>query len=293
MIRYDTTENDLTQKINASNPNWLKRAKKRTTKFINAGAYDEKSGIWSEIKEVYMALQHDKCAYCERQLADADLGGTIEHDVEHFRPKNSVPVWPNKSTAELRNIKFEFDLGKKLDKGYFWLAYNIMNYCISCKKCNSPLKKNNFPIARNRGKVSDTPQKLNETEKPYLIYPLGKLDEDPEEIITFDGVVPIPKKQNGPRWRRAKVTIRFFELDTREELIRERARCLVNLDNALIIVESNLPEQTKAVARTDIVRLRSPKSPHSSCVRAACDAYIEDPDRMRKLFQAAREYLDS
>lgn len=293
MIRYSITEDELRLRIETTKPGWFVRAKSRIDRFIAAGQYGESSSIWSEIKTVYMDLQHDKCAYCERQLADQNAGGTIEHDVEHYRPKNSVPVWPSDDMADERDISFNFSTGDELEHGYFWLAYAPLNYCTSCKKCNSPLKSNYFPVAGNRGSVSDAPTTLNPIEQPFLIYPIGKLDEDPEELITFAGINPVPAKRNGPRWRRAKVTIKFFELDTREELLRERARCLVSLDDKFAILDSNLPETRKNVARTDIHELRSSGSPHSNCVRSACNAYLDDPIRMIQLFQAARDYLAS
>lgn len=198
MIRYNISEDELLERINAEKSGWLKRAKERTDKFVLAKQYNESSGIWREIKRVYMKLQHNKCAYCERRLADADNGGTIEHDVEHYRPKNTVPQWPSERIAEERDLNFNFETGKELLKGYYWLAYHAFNYCTSCKKCNSPLKKNYFPIAGSRGNPVETPKELNDTEKPFLIYPIGDLDEDPEDLITFNGVSPIPKKKNGP-----------------------------------------------------------------------------------------------
>ena len=47
-----------------------------------------------EVKAVYIRLQKNKCAYCERQLTGLDHGGAIEHDLEHYRPKGHVPAWP-------------------------------------------------------------------------------------------------------------------------------------------------------------------------------------------------------
>ena len=90
MIRYAVTESDLEQRVDAEVASWRSRAATRTARFIAAGGYDESSSIWSEIKPVFMRLQNDKCAYCERQLASADSGGSVEHDLEHFRPKSSV-----------------------------------------------------------------------------------------------------------------------------------------------------------------------------------------------------------
>jgi hypothetical protein len=38
-------------------------------------------------------LQHNKCAYCERDLLTETYAGG-EHDVEHYRPKGACNPWP-------------------------------------------------------------------------------------------------------------------------------------------------------------------------------------------------------
>jgi hypothetical protein len=293
MIRYAVSAAQLRDQIEAEAPGWLDRARGRTEIFIAAGAYDESSSIWSEVKSVYMRLQHDKCAYCERRLAAPDFGGAIEHDLEHFRPKNTVLAWPTAAIAAEREVRFRFATGEALENGYYWLAYEPLNYCTACKKCNTPLKLNFFPIAAARGAAKHDPTVLNQAERPFLLYPLGDFDEDPEEIITFDGIIARPRKRNGPRWRRAKVIIAFFELNERAELQRERAERLVALDDALAVLESGLPDDRIQIAKRDIARLQTPQSAHASCVRAACAAYVEDRERMRAIFAAAREFLDS
>ncbi len=287
------TEESLREAIEIEKPNWLARAEERTDSFINAGRYNERSGIWSEIKSLYMRLQHNKCAYCERILADGGLGGTIEHDLEHFRPKNSVPKWPSRRIADERDIDYDFETGDSLANGYYWLAYDPSNYCTSCKKCNSPLKKNYFPVAGPRGSIGNgNPDQLNETEKPFLLNPVGTLDELPEDIITFDGLIPIPATAEGRSRDRAEVVIDFFELDTREELLRGRASVLVALSNALRLLEISPTEDEKAQARRDIERLRESSSAHSSCVHAACGAYVKNRERMLETFVLIRDFLD-
>jgi len=68
MIRYAVSKAELLQRIELEKPGWLARAQQRTNRFLQRGKYTERSSIWSEVKTVYMRLQHDKCAYCERQL---------------------------------------------------------------------------------------------------------------------------------------------------------------------------------------------------------------------------------
>ncbi len=306
MIRYNdrATLAELRTKIGVVASRWLGKAKRRTRKFIDAGKYDESSGIWSDIKSVYMTLQFDKCGYCERHLADGGFGGAIEHDVEHYRPKNTVPVWPHRAAREERDISYTFDTGSELPDGYYWLAYHPLNYCTSCKKCNSPLKGNYFPVATGRGSrnthetdpnaTETSVTSLNDAEKPFLIYPIGEYDEDPEDLITFVGITAIPKKRNGPRWRRARITIDFFELNGRSELREQRARQLVSLDNALFKLESSdATDDQRNIAREDIKQLRHASSAHASCVRAACVLYQANPTKAREVFAEARTLLRS
>lgn len=287
MIRYPISETELERRVDAAVPNWRKRAGDRTKKFVAAGRYDEKSGIWSEVKSVYMELQHHKCAYCERKLAAPDHGGSVEHDLEHFRPKSSVDVWPDGG-------RFKFPTGVARPAGYFWLAYHLLNYAVACKKCNTGLKSNFFPVSGPRGCASDAPADLTASEQPLLVYPLGDLDDDPAEVIAFDGYKIEPAKRSGPRRRRADVTIHFFRLNTREELLRERAEVVVHLDHYLGTINSKHEAQPrKAEARNAVTRMLRPGSSHSACANAFAELYLRDTAQARALATAARTYLDS
>lgn len=285
MIRYPVTLDELRALIEAEAPGWLARAAERTERFRRAGRYDEASGIWSEVKKVYMRLQHDKCGYCERQLASEDFGGAIEHDVEHYRPKNGVRRWPSE------DVSYEFSTGEEFQEGYYLLAYHPFNYATACKKCNSPLKASYFPIAGPRGPQSDDPTALRE-EAPFLIYPLGELDDDPEEVLTFLGVSPVPRAEEGPRRDRARVMIDFFELDRREELWRERAETIVYVFVALRLLRTG-GESDRDLATGVIEQLTSPVSRHTNCARAFRSLYEADPATAEAIAQQAQEYLKS
>lgn len=287
MIRYATSQADLEAKVDAAVPTWRGRAATRTAKFVTAGKYEESSAIWSEIKPVFMAVQHDKCAYCERQLASADSGGAVEHDLEHFRPKSSVAVWPDGSA-------FAFPTGTPSPAGYFWLAYHLLNYSVACKKCNTGLKLNFFPVPGTRGAAAKSPTDLAAAEKPFLVYPIGELDDDPAEVITFEGLNAIPAKKTGPRRRRADVTIRFFRLNTREELLRQRATLLDSLGNHLETINdpTTPPARVTAVKKT-VERMLKPTAQHSACVAAMTRLYVSNVAQARALIDAARAYLDS
>ena len=291
MIRYPVTLEELRARVEAEAPGWLEQAAERTDAFRRAGRYDEETGIWSEVKAVYMRLQHNKCAYCERVLASEDFGGAIEHDVEHYRPKNSVRAWPSEKIANERGISYGFPTGSDFPAGYYLLAYHLFNYATACKKCNTPLKASYFPIAGTRGPQSDDPAALS-AEKPFLPYPLGDLDDDPEETLTFVGINPIPRRKTGPRRRRAEVTIDFFELDRREELWRGRAEAIRNLFFVLERLNKG-SEAEKEIAAEALDTLLSPASAHTSCSRAFRALYESDRARAEEIFRAVLVYLKS
>lgn len=61
----------------------------------------------STVKETLIALQNDKCCFCERKVSAGEPG-----HIEHYRPKGG----------------YKKDDKSKLEKpGYFWLAYDFDN----------------------------------------------------------------------------------------------------------------------------------------------------------------------
>lgn len=290
MIRYPILESQLRHRVETIRPGWLARAAVRTDSFRQANEYNESSGIWSEIKSAYMDLQGFKCGFCERMLEKSRYG-SVEHDVEHFRPKAKVKKWPSDSEKQERGIDFHFQLGDEADKGYYLLAYELENYLISCKTCNTRLKANYFPVSSIRSPTGDRSRDLDD-EKPYLVYPIGARDVDPEKIITFRGILPIPVASKGHLRRRAEVTIRFFELDTREVLLEERAETILQLHLALSAV-GHPDALTSRAASTTIDRMVDRRSPHASCARAFHDLWLTDNLLAREFAESSLAYLES
>lgn len=289
MIRHLVTPERLEELVRAHDPTWPDRARERTQAFRVAGGYREKSAIWGEVKPVYMALQHAKCAYCERRLAGLPYG-TIEHDVEHYRPKSEVKRWPSPRIAQERQIAYDFGTGEEMKEGYYLLAYHPWNYATACKTCNSALKSSFFPVAGPRATGGEDPRRMK-SEKPFLVYPLGDLDEDPETVITFVGILPVPRARSGHRFRRAQVTIDFFELDTREELLRERAEQLRSFHMALRLLETGTAaDRVEATAAIENHKARH--SPHAGCVRAFHALYERDRAEAEEIFALIGAYLE-
>lgn len=289
MIRYDITEAQLENLVGAEAPTWFTKAAARTTKHQNAGKFTTKSPDWGDVKEVFLAVQHSKCAYCERKLEGGDFG-LIEHDIEHYRPKNKVPVWPN-STAIGDGITYTFDTGDELDNGYFLLAHNIFNYVTSCKTCNSILKKNFFPIDDNRIE-DELAVKEYDDEKSLIPLPVGDRGIRPETVIEFVGILAIPSFQTGFRHRMGRVTIDFFRLNARDRLREERAKRIVDLALALKFRDMTAGAD-RQFAVDSIDRMTSPRESHTSCARAFKDLFENDRPLADQHLQAAKDFLDA
>lgn len=302
MIRYPVTQAGLRQKIEAEPgcATWFADAAKRTATFAAAGYYDEKlefesegkkvkaSPIWSKIKPVFMRIQHEKCAYCERQLSSEEWGRG-EHDLEHFRPKSKARPWKASTALQREGVVITPPSAGKHDPGYHLLSHHPLNYCAACKTCNSGLKSDYFPIAGVRNPIGDSPQKF-EDEKALLIYPMGKLDTDPETLIDFHGLSPRAIPASGFKRQRALVNIAFFQLNNqkRKELYRERARQIVSVYAFL----------TKRVAKGDvwdelIEVFQASSEPHTSCTRSFVRLFETNPAEADEIFNLAKSYLKS
>jgi hypothetical protein len=281
VIRYDIDFAALEQMIDAEHPTWRRRAAQAVERMRTAKPrrFDESGPSWSDIKHLYVRLQSRKCAYCER-----DLGGLIEHDVEHYRPKCAVTAWQRGSHRHA--------LADGNARGYCMLAYELRNYCMACKTCNSAHKRDRFPIAGTPGRADARDiAKLNAKERPMIPYPLGRIDDDPEAIITFVGFLPVPRQRSGLRRRRAEATIELFGLDRRTELTQGRSRMLRALWLTLRAARSSADQAERERAREQIDNMRSGREPHTACARAFVQLFETNPEAARAVFDAACEHL--
>lgn len=266
MIRYDTDLARLTKEVNALKKTWMADATKRTAAFKAAGKYTETKGNWSAIKDVFVTLQHTKCAFCERALESKK-----EKDIEHYRPKSGLKEWP--VPKDLQPEKFKFAAIPDGGVGYHLLPYHLQNYAIACARCNSDLKSNMFPIEGTYQPGGNDPVLINKKEKPYLIFPIGRLDSDPEDLIDFHGIVPLPKMKKGSGgYRRARVTIAFFKLADRverKELFRSRAEAIVKIGTTYrLLLTPGIPKNIKDDCERILAMEDSPVQQHAACRRA-------------------------
>ncbi len=280
MIRYKISYDELAERITEHKNSWLRRANKRTEKFILQGHYAENSSIWSEIKAVYMGLQHNKCAFCERQLEGVEVG-LIEQDVEHFRPKKKIKAW----SSLIDNVSFA---EAPAEGGYYKLPYHLFNYTASCKPCNSTLKRNYFPINNRYSLQGTDPKALNISEQPYLIYPISDIDDDPEALIKFNGISPYAASTNPHLRNRALVTIKFFKLDDpvkRKSLLKERSLIILALWGMLNSDDEN--------AQNAIGGFKNNSAPHANCARSFIELFEINPSQAEIFYQAALIYFST
>src|SRR5712691_1555379 len=293
MIGYRITRAELEQRIRAEKADWLDRAATRTETFRHKGRYEEPGSIWSEVKVVYMRLQGNaKCAYCERKL-EAETFGKGEQDVEHFRPKGDVKPW--KMPKHLADLGIKATAVPNEKRGYFLLPYHLLNYAVACKPCNSALKSDRFPIADAYNLTGEDSMQLK-NEKPYLIYPIGDCDTDPEQLIRFHGVSPQSVAVDGYCRYRALVTIEFFKLDDinrRKHLIRERAVIIIALFPQLEKLGQDVSAEDKTKARQIVERFTQPTAPHTNCARSFRDLFCTDPGEAKAIFDKAVQLIES
>jgi hypothetical protein len=268
MIRYPDALVDLDAAIELEAKGWLQKALDRTDKYAVLGQYTEEhteadgtktklAPFWGDVKPVFMVRQSNKCLYCEKKLEGK---APIECDLEHFRPKSNVRAWPPKKSS----LRYNFPLGNVPPKGYYLLAYHLLNYGAACKTCNSPYKSDYFPVAAARV-VGQRDPAAYLAEEPYLVYPLGLLDEDPEDLIAFEGARAIPRHDavaDVRKWRRGRVMIDFFGLN-RDGLLADRADWLVSA----IWPQFLQAETGDETAKQRLENARKPTKRFTSCTR--------------------------
>lgn len=280
------------EQIRRDHPTWLGRAEAKRVAAVAAGKVGDGDGIWSDIKGIFIREQHYKCGYCEEAMAKIKEGETegigIDYDVEHFRPKNRVAHWPTpEALSERPGIDYAQQIRSGDPAGYVRLAFDPLNYLVSCKLCNSFYKGDRFPIAGRPESMATTRADLDAIERPCLLFPFGNGADDPEEFFTFTGPSISPRSDLRAEDRlRARVVIDFLELDSREDLLLARSRKIVSLYPQL--------EQLPDPEADDFVRAeQGARSPHSACARAFVQLYAEDRALADRFYRASRAFVIS
>ena len=290
MIRYDISPDELRKRIKSHAPKWFTKVQQTLASLPVNPSREDFVSLWSDIKEIYIDLQCEKCVYCEMEIE-----GNISNDVEHYRPKAKVSPWKVPKWLAEAGMQVTAAGASKGDSGYIGLAYEPWNYAASCKVCNSVLKRNLFPIRGPRQSAGTNPRRMKR-ERPLLIYPIGRLDKDPATLIRFVGIHPEQVAAEGrPDYFRALATIELFRLDDavrRKALFASRARLIGNLYGWL---ENRRNARTGSPAWNEaddwVQVLLDSSSPHTNCLRCFDRLYASNPDWARDGADQARLFL--
>jgi hypothetical protein len=212
---------------------WLARAQRARTAAqadIAAGRSCEFRSLWTDdaVRDLLLQLVGPKCWYCETVIQRADV------QVDHYRPKSEV-------------------LGDPGHPGYWWLAYDPMNYRVVCKHCNSGgARFNGVPEGRAKGSRfpllagprAATPHDDLALERPVILDPTHPGDP---ELLGFDSSGCARRRSGAPRSPvelardlcRADETIRILALNA-SQLMEQRCALM-----AEISVLARLPKHDK------------------------------------------------
>ncbi|MCX6382644.1 MAG: hypothetical protein NT023_24720 [Armatimonadetes bacterium] len=305
MIRYRIKLSELNSRIDTAHPTkltprgnvranatdslaWRKRAKLETLRVRSARTYSQGrfGDFWGDLKEIFYSIQGGKCGYCEMRLRryirrNSNAPGEVDGEVDHYRPKDGVKEW-----TEIPHIS----TGGRDDDCYYLLAFFPSNYVLSCSACNNA-KWNYFPIAPNRCSAHSCKKADLDAELPYLIHPLNSSETDPETLIGFKGIIPIPlaSPDTHDYWR-AQVTIRLLGLSkgARLKMDEERAEVIRALYVALRL-EAAQPGNTDVA--DELALLPVDALPHRNCARSFVRLYRTNPAKAAELAREAHRVL--
>jgi hypothetical protein len=168
---------------------------RRTAAFKRQQIIGDNDYIWTQLKPVLLKWSHKKCWYSELRDDGSD------YHVDHFRPKGRVR-----------------DEGVPDRDGYWWLAFNWMNYRAAVAWVNSlhgseegPArgKADHFPLAPG-SPIARKPTDDIEMESPAFLDPRN---EDDVLLLDFDETgLPVPAAE-GWNAERVMITRRLLHLD--------------------------------------------------------------------------------
>lgn len=247
--------------IDAKDPDvvgWIEDAKihseelKKKKTHSEREEYMKKHGIWSKFKPILTKYFGEKCWYSECALEGSFI------DVDHFRPKN-------RSKDEQGNII--------LDDGYWWLAYDYLNYRLSCEKSNRnfggggkndmfPLKSGTVPSSQ--GYSNDVHLLLDPCVKSDVM--LIDCDENGEIIAMSDDPYEIS---------RVDISRRAYNWDC---FNNGRKKIRLACQNALEIFEIMYTEYPEKMEHSliQICNLVDSQTPYSSFARRYIERKIKD-----------------
>jgi hypothetical protein len=156
----------------------------------------------ADVRGLLYAAQGRACGYCGRALPGNDRG-----DVDHFRPKNPAVDDPDHG-------------------GYWWLAYDIENYFLSCSTCNSAYKGNKFPLRPRSRRLSFQDRSRLHDEARLLLDPSRDPLDTWLRVEYQEPLCPVVPAKNLSRTAASQVraTLEFFRINHDVFLVKERKK---------------------------------------------------------------------
>jgi hypothetical protein len=159
---------------------------------------DANGGHWGQLKDWLLALSSGKCWFSEAKELFS------HYDVEHFRPKKEAK-----------------GVGTDVRDGYWWLAFDYMNFRV-CGNVGNRKKGGWFPL-RDGSQLSQYAYRCEEMETTYLLDPI---DIDDVKLLAFDEegrAVPAPGSSPWDQQRVVETVLRL-KLNEHEALAEARRK---------------------------------------------------------------------
>lgn len=167
---------------------------------------DGNSTHWGTLKPWLLALSSGKCWFSEARDIYSHM------DVEHFRPKK------------------EAKRADATDDGYWWLAFDYMNFR-ACGNVGNRKKGGWFPL--QTGSLCSThANRCEESETPYLLDPIDCSDVN---LLAFDDEGKAIAAPNVSTWEQSRVdeTIDRLKLNEHAALTEERRKVWSKMNRAI------------------------------------------------------------
>jgi len=237
---------------------WINNAKFHLGELSKRATHDERKdymnrySIWSQFKTILKKYYGDKCWYSECSL-EGSFG-----DVDHFRPKNQ-------STDDHGNVI--------LADGYWWLAYDYLNYRLSCEKSNRSFgsggKNDIFPI--KPGTIPATQGNINDI--PLLLDPC--VDSDVALIDCNEAGEIVALSSDPYEILRVDISKRIYNLDCFNSARKKiRSKCKTALE--LFEMAYELAPDKMVSSISQICELIDPQTPYSSFAKRYIQLKIQD-----------------
>lgn len=236
---------------------WLRNASKKCAALSALTTHTERkdflqrNNLWKEFKPILIRYFGEKCWYSE-----CDLTGSFG-DVDHFRPKL-------RSIDENNNVI--------LNEGYWWLAYDYLNYRLSCEKCNRPFgdggKRDYFPL-----RPGTMPAVFPRKDDISLL--LDPCEFQDVQLIDCDetGEV-ISLSSDGFQKKRISISKKIYNWNYFNSARRDvRNKCKTTLELLEMVYESN-PEKLE-IPLSQLKDLTDDQTPYSSFARKYIKRKIE------------------